>query len=144
MFGYYAQKVSAMLHRWWWHDNSRKECEVDRGGCCSEILNQNPLQRWISRKQGQFVNAANDKPQHAGAYLGVGGMGREVMGQSHLIILKTRTLKWYILMLFETICNCKENVEHNVSQTCILTAFQTIVTSENILKTRSLKHVFWH
>ena len=69
-------------------------------------------------------------------------MGREVMGQSHLIILKTRTLKWYILMLFETICNCKENVEHNVSQTCILTAFQTIVTSENILKTRSLKHVF--
>ena len=51
------------------------------------------------------------------------------MGQPHLIILKTRSVKWYTLTLFGMIFwNCREKFENNVSyfKACILIAFETI------------------
>ena len=41
--------------------------------------------------------------------------GREVVGQFNLIILKTITLKWYILTLSEMIFwNCKDTFENKI------------------------------
>ena len=67
----------------------------------------------------------------------------EVVGQPRPIILKTRTLKLYILTLFVVIfLNYRDNFENKVAR-AIWHNLKRVLTSENILKTNSLKHAFW-
>ena len=47
-------------------------------------------------------------------------------------------------LIFETIWNCKENVENRDAKWCILTAFETILNyREKNMKTRTLNGAFW-
>ena len=63
-------------------------------------------------------------------------VGREVAGKPHLIILKTRTVKWFIMTLFEMIFwNCRGNFKNR-------NYLQRFVTSEKTLKTKYIKHAF--
>ena len=44
-----------------------------------------------------------------------GVCGREVVGQPHMITLKTRTVKWYILTIIERIFwNFRDNFDNKV------------------------------
>jgi len=63
------------------------------------------------------------------------------VNQPHLIILKTLTVKLFMLTLFEMIFwNCRDNFENKA---CNLTLFETTrITSVTIVKTMSLKHAF--
>jgi len=45
-----------------------------------------------------------------------------------------------ILIVFETIWNCRENIENNVSKACILTYLKRFRITEIFLKIMSLKH----
>ena len=47
-----------------------------------------------------------------------------------------------ILMVFETMCTCRENIEINVAYAYIMTVFETIWNCRQLLKTVSLKHAF--
>ena len=69
-----------------------------------------------------------------------GGVG--VVGWLNLIILKTRTVKWYIPTLFEMMFwNCRDKFENKVER-ALLHYLKRVVTSEKMLKTWSLKHAF--
>ena len=45
------------------------------------------------------------------------------------------------LMVFESICNCRDELENTDVKCCFLTVFET---AEKMLNTRSLKRPFWH
>ena len=63
---------------------------------------------------------------------------REGVGQSYLIILRTKTVKCYILTLFEMIFwVCRDNFENKVA--CSLALFESICNFRGKL---SLKHAF--
>ena len=79
------------------------------------ILQQNTITKWSNQKY--MMNSYQDR-----------------VSNFYYVCIRT---------VFETIWNCREHFENNVSKVCTVTVFETIWNCRKHLKTIHLKHAIW-